>query len=135
MGMTCSPDGTLDAIGQLDPTKPDFNSLYAVDRETGFASRIGSTRVVDPSDRGFSGFFMALAFAPDGSLYGANVNSLFRIDPYTGKATKVVDLVGVESVMGLTFDGDGKFFVPDWVLHSSIYTLDLDTGLATPIIN
>ncbi len=49
--------------------------------------------------------------------------------------TKVVDLVGVGSVMWLAIDGNGKFFVPDWVLHSSIYTLDLDTGLATPILN
>ena len=40
MGMICSPEGTLYAIGQLDPTKPDFNSLYTVDRETGLASRI-----------------------------------------------------------------------------------------------
>ena len=37
--------------------------------------------------------------------------------------------------MGLTFDGNGKFFVADWVPHSSIYTLDLDTGLATLILN
>ena len=115
MGMTCSPDGTLYAIGQLDPKNPDFNSLYAVDRETGLASLIGSTRVVDPSDRGFSGFFMALAFAPDGTLYGANVSTLFRIDPYTGEVTKVVDLVGVESVMGLAIDENGKFFVAEWV--------------------
>ena len=134
MGMTCSPDGTLYAIGQDDPTKPDFNSLYAVDRETGLASRIGPTGVLDQG-RPFSGFFMALAFAPDRTLYGANVSALYRVDPYTGEATKVVDLVGVESVMGLAIDGDGKFYLADWVPHSSIYTLDLDTGLATLILN
>ena len=37
--------------------------------------------------------------------------------------------------MGLAIDGNGKFFVADWVLHSSIYTIDLDTGLATLILN
>ena len=37
--------------------------------------------------------------------------------------------------MGLAIDGDGKFFVADWVLHPSIYSLDFDTGLATPILN
>jgi hypothetical protein len=132
MGMTCSPDGTLYAIGQLGPT--NFNSLYTVDRETGFASRIGSTGVNDPT-RGFSGFLMALAFAPDGTLYGVNTGTLFRVDRLTGVATKSVDLVAVRMVMGLAIDEDGKFYVADWVTGSKIYTLDLDTGMATPILN
>ena len=93
MGMTCSPDGTLYAIGQSNSTNTDFNSLYAVDRKTGFASRIGSTGVNDPT-QGFSGFLMALAFAPDGTLYGVNTGTLFRVDRLTGVATKLVDLVG-----------------------------------------
>ena len=135
MGMTCSPDGTLYAIGQLDSTNPDFNSLYAVDRETGLASLIGSTGVLDPSELGFSGFFMALAFAPDGTLYGANVNTLFRIDPTTGMATKVVDFTGVTSVMGLAIDNGGNFYVSDFVPRSFIYALDVATGVATPILD
>ena len=135
MGMTCSPDGTLYAIGQLDHTNPDFNSLYAVDRETGLASRIGSTGVLDPSDLGFSGFFMALAFAPDGTLYGVNVSTLFRIDPTTGEATKVVDFTGVTSVMGLAIDNGGNFYLSDFVPRSSIYALDVATGVATPILD
>lgn len=134
MGMTCSPDGTLYAIGQSNPTKINFNSLYTVDRQTGFASRIGSTSVNDPT-RGFSGFLMALAFAPDGTLYGVNTGTLFRVDRITGVATKSVDLVAVGTVMGLAIDGGGKFYVADWVTGSKIYTLDLDTGVATPILN
>jgi hypothetical protein len=136
MGMTCSADGTLYAIGQSDPTNIDFNSLYTVDRETGFASRIGSTGVNDPTrDPGFSGFLMALAFAPDGTLYGVNTGTLFRVDRFTGVATKSVDLVAVGMVMGLAIDEDGKFYVADWVTGSKIYGLDLDTGMATPILN
>src|SRR5437016_9843421 len=86
--MTCSPDGTLYAIGQFNSTDPAFNSLYTVNRETGLASRIGSTGVLDPSDpSGFSGFLMALAFAPDGTLYGANsASTLFRVNTATGEA-------------------------------------------------
>lgn len=49
MAFACSPDGTLYAVGQLNVTNPDFNSLYRVDRETGLATRIGSTGVLDPS--------------------------------------------------------------------------------------
>ena len=137
MGMTCSPDGTLLVVGQADTANPDFNSLYAVDRETGLASRIGSTGVLDPSDpSGFSGFFMALAFAPDGTLYGANTNSLFSIDPSTGQATKVVDFVGVVLVMGLAIDNDGSFYVSNFLPPpSSIYGLNVATGVATPILN
>jgi len=66
-------------------------------------------------------------------LSGRQISSFVSND--TQEATKVVDLVGVESVMGLTFDGDGKFFVAESMPQSSIYTIDLDTGLATPILN
>ena len=134
MGMTCAPDGTLYAIGQFNRGNPDFNSLYTVDRETGFASLIGSTDVKD-QEPNFSGFLMALAFAPDGTLYGVNVRTLFRVNRFTGVATKVVDMLGVVSVMGLAIDDDGKFYVADWRTGSKIYTLDSVTGMATPILN
>jgi hypothetical protein len=134
MGMTCSPDGTLYAIGQGDPTNHDFNSLYTVDRKTGLATLIGSTGVKD-QEPNFSGFLMALAFAPDGELYGVNVSTLFRVNRKNGAATKVVNMLGVVSVMGLAIDEDGKFFVADWVPRSKIYSLDSGTGTATPILN
>ena len=117
MGMTCSPDGTLYAIGQFNSTDPAFNSLYTVNRETGLASRIGSTGVLDPSDP---------------SLYGANsASTLFRVNTATGEATKVVDLVHSASarplvgVMGLAIDNDWNFYVSDFVPVSSIYALDV----------
>jgi hypothetical protein len=137
MGMTCSPDETLLAVGQFDSTNPDFNSLYAVDRKTGLASRIGSTGVLDSSDpSGFNGFFMALAFAPDGTLYGVNTNSLFSIDPSTGLATKIVDIVGAPVVMGLAIDSDGSFYVSNFLPPpSTVYRVNVATGVATPILN
>jgi DNA-binding beta-propeller fold protein YncE len=134
MGMTCSPDGTLYAVGQFDPGNPNFNSLYAINRHTGFASLIGSTGVSGPPP--YSGFLMALAFAPDGTLYGVNVNTLFTIDLSTGEAEKVVDLVGVTEVMGLAIDKDWNFYISDWVApEASVYALDAGTGVATPILN
>ena len=104
MGMTCSPDGTLYAVGQADSNNADFNSLYTVNRETGLASRVGSTGVVVPGES--LGFFMALDFAPDGTLYGANTSALYSIDPLTGQATKVRDFTGVTMVMGLAIGKD-----------------------------
>jgi hypothetical protein len=133
MGITCSPDGTLYGIGQSDSSKPHFNSLYTVDRETGVATLIGSTDVKDQEPY-FKGFLMALAFAPDGELYGVNVSTLFRISLKTGLATKVADMSGVVFVMGLGIDEDGKFYVADWVPGSKIYALDSVTGVATPIL-
>jgi hypothetical protein len=133
MGMTCSPDGTLYAIGQSNSMDPAFNSLYTVNRETGLASRIGSTDV--STGMGMGGFLMALAFAPDGTLYGASVSTLFRIDPFTGEAMKVVDFMGVKAVMGLAIDDDWNFYLADFVPQSSIYALDVRTGMATPILN
>ncbi len=143
MAFTCSPDGTLYAIGQFNPTDPAFNSLYTVNRETGLASLIGSTHVLDPSDpSGSSGFLMALAFAPDGTLWGANsASTLFRVNTSTGEATKVVDLVHSTSarplvgVMGLAIDNDWNFYVSDFVPQSSIYAVNVGTGVATPILN
>ena len=128
MGMTCSPDGTLYAVGQANPLSLDYNSLYIINRETGLASRVGSLDVS-------GGFLMALAFAPDGTLYGANVSTLFTVDLSSGHATKVIDFSGVKSVMGLAIDSDGNFYVSDYVASSSIYALDISTGVATLILN
>lgn len=144
MAMACSPDGTLYAIGQLDHTKPGtFNSLYKVDRETGVATLIGSTGVSNdqPGPPSFSGYFMALSFAPDGTLYGVNDggigtekgSALYKLSLINGVATKVVD-INVDAVMGLAIDEDGKFYVADYAPGSKIYKLDSVTGKATPIL-
>lgn len=146
MGMACSRQGTLYAIGQFflaDGTlPPDFNSLYRVDLETGQATRIGSTGVLDSTDAsGAFGFLMALAFAPNGRLYGANsASTLFSIDKSTGTATKLVDLYTAPGerlvgVMGLAIDSRGTFYVADFVPGSRVYTVDLKTGLATSTLN
>jgi hypothetical protein len=70
-------------------------------------------------------------------LYGANVFALFKIDPNTGLATKVVDFGGPAfgNVMGLAIDSRGNFYVADFVPGSSIYVVDTTTGVATPILN
>ncbi len=137
MGMTCSHNGILYAIGQSDVSQPDtYNSLYTIDRITGEPTRIGSLGVNDGSG---NDFLMSLAFAPDGKLYGAsagnmlNISSLFTIDVETGHATKVVDFSGVNSVMGLAIDGGGTFYVADFVPGSNIYTIDITTGTATSV--
>jgi sugar lactone lactonase YvrE len=140
MGMACSREGTLYAIGQFDPSKPSFNSLYNIDRVSGQATLIGPTGVTDSRDC-CGGFLMALAFARDGKLYGVNSTStLFTIDTSTGEATKVVDLYTAPGhllplVMGLAIDSRGIIYVADYVSGSRVYRVNTTTGLATPILN
>lgn len=142
MGMTCSRDGTLYAVGDSNPADPDFNSLYTVNRESGLATRLGPTGVqLSTEEDPFFGFFMALAFARDGALYGANDIALYRINPSTGYATKIVDFAGVTqppSVMGLAIDSLGNFYLADFVPMppgSRVYKVDTSSGDATPILN
>ncbi len=140
MGMVCSREGTLYAIGQFDASKPNFNSLYTIDRVSGQATLIGPTGVTDSRDC-CGGFLMALAFAPDGKLYGVNSTStLFTIDKSTGKATKVVDLFTAPGqllplVMGLAIDSRGIIYVADYVPGSRVYTVDTNMGMVTPVLN
>lgn len=141
MGLGCSANGTLYAVGNSVPADPNFNSLYTVDRETGQVSLIGPTG----ASGGYAGgFIMALDFAPDGTLYGASPSSLYTIDPSTGHATKVgdfdvpVDSSGNKKVMGLSIGRDGVFFISDfWPLPqgSTVYTFDVTTGATTPVLN
>lgn len=66
---------------------------------------------------------------------------MFKIDISTGTAAKVVDLVHTAlavplvGVMGLAIDNAGNFYVADFAPVSSIYALDVSTGVATPILN
>jgi len=118
MAMAFAPNGVLYAVGDcnfssvsLDCTPgsdPNYNSLYTVNVTTGALTRVGST--------GAPQFFMDLAFDRSGNLFGVtttlNFNTflpavLYRIDPATGKATKIVNLVGSNTVMALAFDRDG----------------------------
>jgi len=135
MGVVCSPDGTLYAVGQTSSAHPNFNSLYTVDRKTGLATRVGSTNVFVATGAAFNGFIMALDFAPDGTLYGVNTKSLYTIDPSTGLAAKVADFQGVTMVMGLAIGKDWSFYVSDYVAQSKIYAVNQVTGAATPVLD
>ena len=116
MAMAFGPDGTLYAVGGCYPNgnpndlntdcnsaNPNFNTLYTVNEVTGEFTRIGST--------GASEYFMDLAFDRHGNLWGVTscLNPcyapavLYRINPETGAATKVVNLVGKQHRDGIDF--------------------------------
>jgi DNA-binding beta-propeller fold protein YncE len=144
MAIASAPNGTLYAVGDCNfsavtsdcapDSDPNYNSLYTVNVTTGAFTRVGST--------GAPQFFMDLAFDRSGNMFGVtttlNFNTflpavLYRIDPATGTATKIVNLVGSNSVMGLVFGANGKLYATDFVQNPGLYLIDIKTGFETAI--
>lgn len=137
MALECSRPGILYTVGGSDPMNSDYNSLYVINRVTGQLYLIGSTGVNDTFG---DDMFMALRFAPGGTLYAANVFSLYTIDTKTGLATKVVDFSDnvKGNVMGLAIKPNGNFYIADYNADptvAQVYSLDPHTGEATPIVS
>lgn len=104
------------------------DDLYRIDLATGNATLLGST--------GFSGI-QGLAFAPDGTLYGWDVNSLFTgaglvlIDPLTGQATDINAAIGESDA-----DIQGLAAAPDGTLYGArhtLYTINPLTGAVSAV--
>jgi hypothetical protein len=134
--------GTLYAVGDCNPAPKTFectpgpaayNSLYRVDVRTGTLTRIGPT--------GAPQFFMDLTVDGHGTLLGVTTTLnpsltpavLYRIDPATGTATKLVNLVGSNTVMGLAFGRDGKLYATDFIQNPGLYRINPATGFQTAI--
>jgi hypothetical protein len=143
MAMAFGPHGTLYAVGDCNPAPatfectpggdPTYNSLYKVNVRTGVLTRIGPT--------GAPRFFMDLTVDRHGSMLGVTttVNPslipaiLYRINPATGKATKLVSLVGSNSVMGLALGRDENLYATDFTQNPGLYRIGAKTGLETAI--
>jgi hypothetical protein len=143
MTMGFGRNGTLYAVGDCNPapttfectpgSDPTYNSLYKVNVRTGAFTRIGST--------GAPQFFMDITFDSHGTMLGVTTTLnpsgvpaiLYRIDPATGKATKLFNLVGSNLVMGLAFGRDGKLYATDNFPNSGLYVIDTKTGFETAI--
>jgi hypothetical protein len=147
MAMAFGPDGTLYAVGGCYPngnpndlntdcapgSNQNYNSLYTVNVVTGEATLVGPT--------GAPEYFMDLAFDRHGKLWGVTscLNPcyapavLYRINSETGAASKIVNLVGSNTVMGLAFAPDGKLYADDFVGNSGFYLVDPNTGFETAV--
>lgn len=128
MGIGFSPDGTLYGVNAMSETS-DPGSLFRFDLAKGTATRVGA----------IGGCFdiMDLAWGPDGTMYGAAFNSLYRIDPATGQAEWVATITGLaaNAVMGLAIDDEGNFYVSEITLNSPLYLLNPKTGAATKLFD
>jgi hypothetical protein len=142
MAMAFGRNGTLYAVGDCNPAPVTFectpgpatyNSLYKVNKRTGVFTRIGPT--------GAPQLFMDLTIDSHGSMLGvtSTVNPsavpaiLYRINPATGTATKLFNLVGSNLVMGLAFGRDGKLYATDNFPNSGLYRINTKTGFETAI--
>ena len=143
MTLGFSRNGTLYAVGDCNPapvtfectpgSDPTYNSLYKVDVRTGAFTRIGST--------GAPQFFMDMTFDSHGNMLGVTTTLnpsgvpaiLYRINPATGKATKLFNLVGSNLLMGLAFGRDGKLYATDNFGNPGLYRIGTKTGLETAI--
>jgi hypothetical protein len=84
---------------------------------------------------------MDFAVTPDGRMIGVtttvNPSSvpaiLYSINLATGKATKIVTLVGSNSIMGLAYGSDGRLYADDFTSNPGFYRIDVRTGFETAI--
>jgi len=84
---------------------------------------------------------MDLAFDRHGRMFGVTTTLspsyvpaiLYQLDPATGAATKVVDLIGSSQIMGLAFGDDGKLYGTDFMAVPGFYVIDMKTGFETAI--
>jgi hypothetical protein len=141
MAMAFGRNGTLYAVGDCNPAPVTvectpgpgtYNSLYQVNVRTGAFTRIGPT--------GAPQFFMDLTVDSHGTMLGVTTTlnpsavpaMLYRINPATGTATKLLNLTGSTSVMGLAFGRDGKLYATDNPQNPGLYRIGT-TGFETAI--
>jgi hypothetical protein len=117
-----APEGTMQQVG---PAPDGFwgDIALAPDRKTLYGSGYGglatidmstwktvsTIRITDPEQ------FNALEFGPDGTLYGAQFETVYTIDPQTGRTTSFATLPsGLHSAGDIGFVGP-RFFITTYL--------------------
>jgi hypothetical protein len=131
--MTLSASLAAAPFGYSVTADPDSNytqSLYLIDLGTGAETRIGGVKL--PFVDKFKLDVEGLAFAPDGSLYGVDDDSmtLFPINTDTGQVQSSGEVTisvlpfGGGNDFGMTFACDGNLYLTS-IARGSLYRLDL----------
>ena len=121
-----SPSGTMFAAADGGcRVHGSAHILITVDTNAGTGNAVGDIGFADVD---------AIAFAPDGTLYGvdARTDNLIRIDSNTGAGT-VVGPVGFPFVGGMAFSSDGVLYGADIIGLSTLITVDTQSGQGTAI--
>ncbi len=127
MGIAFTPDGALQGVNAMSGT-PDAGSLFRFNVDKGKATQVGVT----------GGCFeiMDMAWSPDGRMYGAAWDSLYRVNSHTGKAKLITKIHGLDgnAVMGLAIDDDGNFYVSEIIPNASLFKVNPKSGATTRIL-
>jgi hypothetical protein len=115
-----------DQVPGTPPTPIPTGVLLTVDPATGLATRVDATT---PNQ----GPIQALAFAPDGRLFGLD-RDLFEIDPATGVKTQIGSGLGLR-VGGADFDASGTLYGVELaaLAPERLVTIDINTGIAAVV--
>lgn len=125
-----APDGySINSDSQED----DFDSLYRIDLATGVHTRLGRVQTLTPNGSLIKKDVEGLAFAPDGTLYGVDDESLtlFAINTDNGGVilAQEVNISGIPfgggNDFGLTFACDGNLYTTS-TATTSLYRVGLD---------
>lgn len=124
-GLAISKDGIGFLSSALDPKTLDpANNLYELNLKTGTSFLLGHT----------SSTLEALAFSPDGTLYGLGKfdGDLYKLNTSTAAMT-LVGNTGADNgslTGGLTFHPDGTLYA---TFNDALFTLNTTNGLATAV--
>ncbi len=106
------------------------NSLWRIDRNTAAETLVGQPVP--------SGSYLAVAFAPDGTLYGLRTNQqsdLLEIDPNTGNVVNIIPMSTRLGALSLAVNPDnGLVYFSECCqesLGNRLYTIDPNTGQVT----
>lgn len=94
-------------------------NLYTVDVNSGVATYVANTGIA----------LSDIAFDRNGTLYGIDYSSLYRVNSVTGQTT-LVGSIGSDSLTGLVFDQDNVL----WAAGSSLWRVNTGTGQATEAV-
>jgi hypothetical protein len=159
-GLRPAPDDAFDTISQTIEFNPGESASQTVsvtvlgDNEIWVADSLGQIGTVNAVTGAIHNLISLLlldplsgqpipltdiAFDSDGTLYGVDFGTLYRIDKATGATTQIGALLGGVNGSALN-DINGLTFSPDGTLYASsesgiLYTINTSTAVATSIFN
>ncbi|MDB5391734.1 MAG: hypothetical protein JWM11_7380, partial [Planctomycetaceae bacterium] len=114
-----------DATGNL--FAGNFNGVfYSVNQATGELTAIGNLSFSGVKD---------FTFDNNGTLWAVSANQLYQVNPGSGNAIPGPTITGTNAeVQGIMVDPlSGTFYASTYTGTSRLYTIDLTTGVATPV--
>lgn len=108
-------NGELYALAHL-------GNLYKIDKSNGAGTLIGNTGIFNSMD---------LAFDSSNNLYATVGGFLYEINESDASVINIINTSLNSTNMGIMFDKNDTMWATLWTSNSPVYTIDVNTGLAT----